>query len=89
MAAAIWVRTSMQYSSFSTMRCRPRICPSMRRSRLRYASLSAVYPCIAPDLPCPWRVCPGYLHQMGVRYVRRCSVSGNGEASGKPSNGSK
>ena len=34
-AALTWVRMSMQYSSLSTIRCRPRTCPSMRRSRLR------------------------------------------------------
>ena len=34
-AALTWVSTSMQYSSLSTIRWRPRICPSMRRSRLR------------------------------------------------------
>ena len=30
----IWVRTSMQYCSSSIIFCRPRTCPSMRRSRL-------------------------------------------------------
>ena len=30
-----WVRMSMQYSSLSTIRCSPRIWPSMRRSRFR------------------------------------------------------
>ena len=29
------VRMSMQYFSSSTIRCRPRTCPSMRRSRLK------------------------------------------------------
>src|SRR3954447_8693482 len=33
------VRMSMQYFSSSTIRCRPRAWPSMRRSRLRYWSL--------------------------------------------------
>ena len=33
--AATWVRTSMQYVSASTIRCRPRTCPSTRRSRVR------------------------------------------------------
>src|SRR3954468_8569931 len=33
--ADTWVRMSMQYFSSSTMRCRPRAWPSMRRSRLR------------------------------------------------------
>jgi nucleoside-diphosphate-sugar epimerase len=33
--AETWVRMSMQYTSSSTMRWRPRICPSIRRSRLR------------------------------------------------------
>jgi hypothetical protein len=31
-AAATWVRTSMQYLSSSTIRCSPRTCPSMRRN---------------------------------------------------------
>src|SRR3954447_6483592 len=39
-AAEIWVRTSMQYWSSSTIRCRPRTCPSIRRSRLSTLSLS-------------------------------------------------
>jgi hypothetical protein len=33
--AETWVRMSMQYFSSSTIRCSPRACPSMRRSRLR------------------------------------------------------
>src|SRR6185312_17286221 len=33
--AETWVRMSMQYFSSSTMRCRPRAWPSMRRSRVR------------------------------------------------------
>jgi acyl-CoA synthetase (AMP-forming)/AMP-acid ligase II len=39
-AADTCVRMSMQYLSSSTIRCRPRTWPSMRRSRLRYASFS-------------------------------------------------
>src|SRR5689334_19148965 len=35
---------SMQYLSSSTIRCRPRIWPSIRRSRLRWLDFSEVYP---------------------------------------------
>ena len=38
------VRTSMQYVSSSTMRCRPRTCPSIRRSRSCRSFLFIVYP---------------------------------------------
>src|SRR6478609_4585501 len=42
--AATWVRMSMQYWSSSTIRCRPRACPSMRRRRLRTSSFEFSYP---------------------------------------------
>src|SRR6266487_5343273 len=47
----------MQYASSSTIRCRPRTCPSTRRSRLSNPSLSAVYPRISssPFQPIPAR----------------------------------
>src|SRR4051812_20491118 len=44
-AAETWVRMSMQYLSSSTIRCSPRTCPSIRRSRLRWLDFSEVYPC--------------------------------------------
>jgi hypothetical protein len=37
-AADTWVRMSIQYLSSSTIRCRPRTWPSIRRSRVRYCS---------------------------------------------------
>src|SRR5205823_11447801 len=40
--AATWSSTSMQYLSSSTIRCKPRTCPSMRRNRLWMASLFPV-----------------------------------------------
>lgn len=43
-AAATWVSTSMQYVSSSTIRCSPRTCPSIRRSRFRCAALVSAYP---------------------------------------------
>ena len=43
-AADTCVSTSMQYWSSSTIRCRPRTWPSIRRSRLRTASLLPAYP---------------------------------------------
>src|SRR5690349_13684510 len=45
---------SMQYLSSSIILAMPRTWPSMRRIRLRYASLFAVYPCIV-SLPDPFR----------------------------------
>ena len=39
-AAEIWVKTSMQYVSWSTIRCRPRTWPSMRLNRPSTACLS-------------------------------------------------
>jgi hypothetical protein len=35
----------MQYLSSSIIFWSPRTCPSIRRSRMRYLSLSGVYPC--------------------------------------------
>src|ERR1700722_15589345 len=52
LTADTWVRMSMQYLSSSTIRCRPRTCPSIRRSRFRYSSLSGVYP-YTPPPPSP------------------------------------
>src|SRR5690606_28099057 len=40
-AAEIWVRTSMQYTSWSIIRCTPRTCPSRRRNRLSRGCLPA------------------------------------------------
>jgi hypothetical protein len=40
LAADVWVRMSMQYWSSSTIRCSPRIWPSIRRSRLMWLCLS-------------------------------------------------
>jgi len=40
----------MQYLSSSTIFCRPRTWPSIRRRRVRYLSLSGVYPCIAASV---------------------------------------
>jgi hypothetical protein len=37
----IWVRISGQYRSSSTIRWRPRTCPSMRRRRVSAAALSS------------------------------------------------
>src|SRR5262249_37233798 len=42
--APIWVSTSMQYRSSSTIPCSPRTCPSTRRRRASSCSLVAVYP---------------------------------------------
>lgn len=42
LAAEIWVRTSMQYTSSSIIRCTPRTCPSIRRNRPSSACLSAL-----------------------------------------------
>ena len=37
----------MQYLSSSTIRCRPRTWPSIRRSRFRWLVFSALYPWVA------------------------------------------
>ncbi len=43
-AAEIWVSTSMQYASSSTMRCRPRTWPSIRRNRRCTSPFWSLYP---------------------------------------------
>ena len=49
--------TSMQYRSSSTMRCRPRTCPSMRRNRFWTASFWSTYPGSAIFAPPPSPAC--------------------------------
>src|SRR5215469_269737 len=73
-AAATWVRMSMQYLSSSTIFCKPRTWPSIRRSRLRYSPLLGAYPYMVPprranSLPYPGRVYSCQVVRVAVTLV--------------------